>query len=225
MTLAATLDLETARPSPGLYAHLSAAERYIHESRDTAFLALLRNNGITGLSGLRVVEVGCGSGSLLRTLLGHGADAERLTGIDIDAAWVGGAGQSAAGVAVAVADAAALPYRNETFDLAFAFTSLSSMLDAEVRRAAAAEVLRVLRPGGLLVVYDFWINPFNRRTRPVSAAELRRLFADTTVEIERVTLAPPITRALGGNPGLCHVLERLPALRTHLLATVRKATN
>ncbi len=223
MTVAATFDPETAGQSRSLYAHLNAAERYIHESRDAALLALLRRNGVTRLAGLRIVELGCGSGSLLRTLLGHGADSDRLTGIDIDAARVGDAGQSAAAVSVAVASAGALPYRDESFDLAFAFTSLSSILNDNVRRATAAEALRVLRPGGLLVVYDFWINPFNRATRAISPGDLRQLFGSVPVEIERATLAPPIVRALGGRAGLCRALERLPWLRSHLLAAVRKA--
>ena len=221
MTLAATM--ETSTPDSSLYAHLSAAERYIHESRDAALFALLRRNGIATLAGLRIVELGCGSGSLLRTLLGHGADTTRLHGIDIDRAALTHASGSAGSTASAAASAAALPYRGATFDLAFAFTALSSMPDDSVRAAAADEAMRVLRPGGLLVVYDFWINPFNRRTRSISSAELRRLFPNASVEIEHVTLAPPITRALGGRTSLCRMLERLPGLRTHLLTAVRKA--
>jgi hypothetical protein len=46
--------------------------------------------------------------------------------------------------------------------------------------------------------------------------------APQPVEIERVTLAPPIVRALGGRPALCRALERMPLLRTHLLAAVTK---
>ena len=40
--------------------------------------------------------------------------------------------------------------------------------------------------------------------------------------VPRVTLAPPIVRALGGRPGLCRRLERPPWLRSHLLAAVIK---
>ena len=80
----------------------------------------------------------------------------------------------------------------------------------------------MLRPGGLLLVSDFRVNPRNPRGRPLRIGELRGLFAPRPVEVEQVTLAPPIVRALGGRRGLCGPLERLPFLRTHLLAAVVK---
>jgi SAM-dependent methyltransferase len=205
----------------GPYDHLSATERYIHTSRDRALLELLRRHGIE-LSLVRAIEIGCGAGSLMRTLCYCGADSKRLTGIDLRAAAVRQARTALPDAAVAAADAARLPFASDAFDLALAFTSLSSMLDQGARRRAAAEALRVLRPGGLLIVYDFWINPTNRRVHPVREAELRALFTPRSVEIQRVTLAPPIVRLLGGRPALCATLECLAFLRTHLLAAVRK---
>ncbi len=209
-----------ARPVP--YDHLSDAERYLHHTRDDALLALLGRHGIAGLAGLCILELGCGEGSLLRSLLHYGAEPGKLEGIDIDASKVRRAGASLPKVRLSVADVGLLPYCDGAFDLAFAFTAFSSVLDRHVRGRAAVEALRVLRPGGLLVVYDFWINPLNRRVRPLPAHELRALFAPQPVELERVTLAPPIVRALGGRPSLCRPLERLPFLRTHLLAAMVK---
>ncbi|MCH8026111.1 MAG: class I SAM-dependent methyltransferase [Chloroflexi bacterium] len=222
MSLAPAAAAQPGATETGLYVHLDAADRYVHHSRDEALLALLRRHGIDNLTGLRILEVGCGSGSLLRTLLHYGADGDRLTGIDVASAKIAGAGATLPGASLAVANAAALPYRDAAFDVAFAFTSLTSMLDQPEREQAAAETLRVLRPGGLLVVYDFWVNPLNRATRSLRPDDLRALFAGSRVEVERVTLAPPIVRALGGRPGLCRRLERLPWLRSHLLAAVIK---
>lgn len=206
----------------GLYEQLSAAERYIHLTRDRALLALLERHGFADLGEKRMLELGCGEGSLLRSLLHYGADATRLQGVDIDACRGRLARASVPGVQVGVADVASLSYRDGAFDLAFAFTVLSSVVDQGVRRRGAAEALRVLRPGGLLVVYDFWLNPLNHRVRSISSRELRALFAPHPVEIERVTLAPPLVRALGGSKALCAPLDRLPWLRTHLLAAVTK---
>lgn len=204
------------------YQHLGAAERYLHLTRDRDLLALLGRHGVVDLAGQRILELGCGEGSLLRSLLHYGAEANELQGVDIDQAKVDRARATLTGVRLTVADIASLPYRDGAFDLAFAFTVFSSVLDGDTRRRGASEALRVLRPGGLLVVYDFWLNPLNSRVRPLAARELRALFEPRPVELERVTLAPPIVGALGGRRTLCAPLERLPFLRTHLLAAVVK---
>ena len=204
------------------YRHLDAAERYIHQTRDRAWLEVLRRHGYRDLSTLRILELGCGEGSLLRSLLHYGADPRQLEGIDIDGARIERARAALPDVRLALGDGASLPYSDQTFDLAFAFTFFTSVLDPQARRRSAAEALRVLRPDGLLLVYDFWLNPLNPRVRPLRAGELRELFAPRSVRVERVTLAPPIVRALRGRRSLCRPLERLPFLRTHLLAAVAK---
>jgi SAM-dependent methyltransferase len=219
VTVATPVASRLAVGGASLYEHLGAGDRYMHITRDDAFLALLRRHGFDSLGPLRILELGCGEGSFLRTLIAHGANSALLQGMDVDARRLRLACKTAA---VALAAVGALPYADGAFDLAVAFTVFSSVLDPETRRLGANEAMRTLRPGGLLVAYDFAVNPTNRSVRPVGAAELRALFAPRTVEIERVTLAPPLARALAGRPALCRPLERLPFLRTHLLAAVRK---
>jgi SAM-dependent methyltransferase len=208
-------------PHAGMYLHLRPAERYIHATRDAALFRALARAGVTSLGSQRILEVGCSTGSLLKSLLQYGADPGLATGIDLSP-QAARAAQKAVASDVAVADGAILPFSDGKFDLVFLFTALSSMLDMEVRRHAAREALRVLAPAGHVVVYDFQSNPFNTRVRPVRIAELRHLFEGATIVLDRVTLAPPLVRILGGRTRACEALERLNWLRSHILAVVTK---
>lgn len=120
------------------------------------------------------------------------------------------------------ADAAELPTSDESFDLVLAFTLFTSIPDASKRAAVAREVQRVLRPRGALLWYDFWVNPLNPDTQALGPADIKRLFGYEPVESRRVTLAPPIVRAIAPRSWIaCELLGRLPFLRTHWLALVR----
>ena len=207
-----------------IYDHLPAAERYLHRTRDEALLRALTAKGIDSLAQQRILELGCGDGSLLRTLVSYGASPHRLRGIDLDRRRLRRARAESAAT-VAVADGALLPFRSDAFDLVFIFTALSSMTDIEVRRHAAHEALRVLRPDGLVLVYDFWTNPFNSRVLPIAPQELRHIFEPYDAEIERVTLAPPLVRLLGGRDAVCRTLDRIPIFHTHMLAVVAKESS
>jgi hypothetical protein len=83
---------------------------------------------------------------------------------------------------------------------------------------------RLLKPGGLLISYDFWINPLNPATIGITRAELRRLFPEARwVWSRTVTLAPPLCRLLMRvSPALALGLERLRVLNTHYLVALAK---
>jgi SAM-dependent methyltransferase len=200
------------------------ANRYLFERRERELIGLLARHDLLPLTGRDIIDVGCGNGALLRDLVRLGADAERCHGVDLLPDRVEAAREADPRMIVRTGDASSLPYADATFDIALQFTLLSSVLDDAMRRAIAAETLRVLRPGGLLVWYDFTWNPGNRDTRGIGLAELRRLYTGCQIEARRVTLAPPITRRLARiSPALCRALETLPLLRSHLLAAICKA--
>ena len=66
----------------------------------------------------------------------------------------------------------------------------------------AAEMCRVLRPGGLILWYDFWINPLNPQTRGVRPVEIRAMFPGCEYRFKRITLASPIARATASAYGM-----------------------
>jgi hypothetical protein len=98
------------------------------------------------------------------------------------------------------------------------------VLDRRTRQSIADEFMRVTRPGGSVIVYDFWTNPFNRDARPVGRRELRALFRDKQASFRATTPAPPLVRLLAGLPGgwlACTALGMIPFVKTHYLATVQ----
>jgi SAM-dependent methyltransferase len=171
-----------------------------------------------------VLDVGCGDGAVLHDCLRYGARVEDLSGVDLLPDRIESARARLPGARLEVGDGQSLPFESESFDIVLGFTLLSSVLDDDARGRLAAEMLRVARPGGLIVLYEFWVNPFNRDTRPLKHDDVRSLFAGHTVGFSRTTLAPPITRALARLPGgwlACTALEMIPFVNTHYLAAVK----
>jgi hypothetical protein len=72
--------------------------------------------------------------------------------------------------------------------------------------------------------YDFTVdNPRNADVRGVPLARVRALFPEGRVQARRITLAPPIARAVTRvHPALYTLFNVLLPLRTHVLAWVAK---
>src|SRR5207249_4035972 len=110
---------------------------------------------------------------------------------------------------VVQADAAALPFADDSFDVVAQFTTLSSILDPGLRRSVADEMRRVLRPGGAILWYDMRRTAPGSRTVPLPVAEIRALFPRFDVTARFVTLAPPLARRLA--PRLSLLADALAA--------------
>lgn len=181
----------------------------------------LRGEGLIDPAVWRVLDVGCGGGWWLRTLLRWGARPEHLAGIDLLPEAVETARAIHPDLQVECGSAESLPFADDSFDLVTQLTVLSSILDAGMRAQVAAEMRRVLRPGGVVLSYDFTLNPRNPDTVGIGRRELVRLFPGGRLRVRRVTLAPPLARLVAPRSWLAaELLERLPPLRTHLLATL-----
>lgn len=104
-------------------------------------------------AGVRALEVGCGTGAVARVLAGRPGVAE-VVGCDPSPVFVAKARELGAGVdrlSFDVADGRALPYGDGSFGLVVFHTVLCHVPSPE---QALAEAFRVLRPGGLLAVFD-----------------------------------------------------------------------
>jgi ubiquinone/menaquinone biosynthesis C-methylase UbiE len=170
--------------------------------------------------------MGCGGGGVLTEHLGFGASPENLIGVDLLFDRLLHAHHILPGSGFANADGQSLPYPSKTFDLVVQYTAISSILDPQIRRNICADMLRVLQPGGIILSYDFWLNPTNPQTRGIRPGEIKRLFPNCRYEFHRITLAPPITRKLASiSWGLCLFLESLKIFNTHYLVAIRPKAN
>jgi ubiquinone/menaquinone biosynthesis C-methylase UbiE len=96
----------------------------------------------------RVLDCGCGAGEYVRALLARDADA---WGVEFDEKKLaaGAAGDPELAARLSVGDLESLAFPDESFDLALLNEVLEHVPDDA---AALAEVCRVLRPGGRLIV-------------------------------------------------------------------------
>jgi ubiquinone/menaquinone biosynthesis C-methylase UbiE len=115
--------------------------------------ALLGHKG--GANAARLLDLGCGTGEFLR-------EAKRnyprlaVTGLDLSAPYLKVAERRLANwsrVDLVEAPAEAIPAPDASFDIVTALYLLHE-LPGRVRRAVAAEIRRVLRPGGTLILVD-----------------------------------------------------------------------
>ena len=94
-----------------------------------------------------------------------------------------------------------------------------------MKRAMAAEMVRILAPQGRILWYDFsYNNPKNPDVRGIGKREIQALFPGLEMKTRRITLAPPLGRIVAPfSIVLYYLLSRVRPLCTHLLCLLRKA--
>lgn len=217
-------DRQTRSAGRDIYSPFNPAALFMLQQRQRALLKLLGRIGIHSLGGKNILEVGCGSGAVLLELLASKADPKKLFGTDLLFGRVNRAHERLSHLPLICADGQDLPFADESFDIVLQFTVFSSILDEQVREKAASEMLRVLRrPNGVILWYDFWLNPVNRQTVGIGRSALRKLFPGCRYNFQRVTLAPPLARAIVPfSWSVASALEGLKVFNTHYLTAISR---
>lgn len=211
------------------YARRDAGDRYsllrpevwqMWQERQRELLRLLATRAGTP-AGWRATEVGCGAGGNLLDLLRVGLVPAHLTGIELLPERVAAARAALPeGVRLLAGDASTADVAPASQDLVLQSTVFSSILDDALQQRVAEAMWSWLKPGGAVVWYDFAVNnPRNPDVRGVPLASVRELFPQGVFTARRVTLAPPLARALPVAYGL---LNLIPWLRTHRLVLIEK---
>ncbi|HEX2092273.1 MAG TPA: class I SAM-dependent methyltransferase [Longimicrobiaceae bacterium] len=142
-------------------------------------------------AGRRLLDAGCGTGRRLR-----GAGAALAVGVDLTPEMLGGEGS--AGLRAA-ADLRSLPLRDASFDLVWCRLVVGHLPDPS---RAYAELARVCRPGGTVVVTDFHpaaVAAGHRRTFRDAAGEVREI----EHHVHPVEVQEELAGAVGLRPVAC----------------------
>ena len=206
------------------YSLFSPAQLFAVQQREREMLNLLPRLGVGELSRKRILEVGCGSGVVLRDLVRYGARPEFCYGIDLLPKRVAKARGLSPNMTVRIGNAAEMGFEDGYFDLVLSFTLFSSILERELKVRVAAQMLRVLKPAGVILWYDFFRNnPGNLQVRGITRREVEELFPGCQVYLKRITLAPPLARLLAPYSWwACYVLEKLKFFNTHYLGAITR---
>lgn len=196
------------------------ADTHIQKFRiHVAAARFLKKAGWLDLGGKDFLDIGCGAGGWLRTLMEWGAEAGRLHGIDLLPERIEEARRLGPQIDYKIASGWQLPFDSSSFDFVSAHTVFSSILDIKARSALAHEISRVIKPEGLVFIFDFrFSSPANPDTVGINSAEIDRLFPGAQRCSTSLILAPMIQRRVASiSPDLALAAEMFcPFLRTHV---------
>jgi ubiquinone/menaquinone biosynthesis C-methylase UbiE len=131
------------------------------------------------LAGLRILDIGCGSGAFAGQLAAQGA---KVTGIDPEPSAVRAAMVAVPGATFVEAVAEALPFEAATFDVAVMVNALHHV-PPPAMRSALAEAGRVIKPDGVLVIVEpLPSGNFFEALRRVEDETVVRLAAQAAIE-------------------------------------------
>jgi SAM-dependent methyltransferase len=174
------------------------------------------------LSELDILEIGCGTGGNILNLIALGARPDRIVVNELleDRLEVAKSCLPSA-VRFHLGDGSRLPDSYGVFDLILQFLVFSSILDDSLLVPLASRMWSLLKPGGIVLSYDFVINnPANADVRGIPLRKLKSLFPGGEFTSRKLTLAPPLARHVSER--LYPLLARVPFLRTHCLCAIRK---
>ena len=193
-----------------LYSPLNFDVNLSLQEKQRSLLRLLKSVGIKKLSNLKIIEIGCGTGSNLLELIQLGANPKNLVGCDLLEDRINNArDRLPSSVRLFHCDASSLNMDASTFDIVYQSVVFSSILNKDFQISLAKKMWDLIHPGGFILWYDFlYNNPKNKDVKGIPLERIKQLFPDSTITFEKITLAPPIARYIVNfSPNLYHFLN------------------
>jgi len=194
------------------------AATYFDELKNKPFDRELLLRFVRATVGGRVCDMGCGPGQVARFL--HEAGAEAF-GLDLSPGMVAEARRLYAGVDFREGDMLALPLEDESLGGITAFYAIVN-LPAELRPLVFREMLRVLRPAGLLLltfhiggevlgVNELWGRPITMKFYTLDRDQVLRELEEAGFAIEECVERGPYPPPIEHQSRRAYVFARKPA--------------
>ncbi len=196
----------------------------IEKERFIKIKNLFKSNSIE-LKNKIIIDIGCAGGNTISLLKNLGASEKNICGIDLREKRLNIAKKSFPKANFELMDARKIKFPDQSFDFINVFTVLTSILDSDHRHSVSKELVRILRPGGYILYYDFrFNNPFNKNVRGIKLEEIKLLFPNMEKDLKLITVFPPMIRMLSGlAKNLYPVFSKTSFLKTHYLSLIKKA--
>jgi len=178
----------------------------------------------------RVLDVGCGEGASLITFLRLGFPPGNLYGIDFQEERISLAKDRCPGMNFQCGDATKMEYPNASFDVVCESTMFIHSVDEALSRKIAAEMLRVTKSGGHILLCDWrYSKPGSDAHKALTQKRIAGLFrvGSETVHcgVFPGPLVPPLGRFLSLQLPAFYFLVRglFPFLAGQVTTVLRKA--
>lgn len=192
-------------------------ERLAHRARREILTDVLSRHGYFPLWDKQILEIDCGSGDMLQTMIGLGALEENLHGVERISRLVGDLRRRFPQAHLFCESFDRLDFHDARFDLVVCADVFSRIAGSAEAARLAREIRRVLQPGGAVVWYDSrYPQPGKNYARAVRRSELDRLFSGSEFSVRTCTLLPSVASRLGPfSERIYPLLAALPPLRSH----------
>jgi ubiquinone/menaquinone biosynthesis C-methylase UbiE len=152
-------------------------------------------------AGAAVLDVGCGCGCDIYELTRLAYDPAKMTGIDILPDRILAAKRLWPQIRFVQGDASRMEFADDSFDLIFESTMFATLPDDALSAAIASEMVRVCRPGGHLMLVDWWTLKLGDPSyKALTRRRVANLFAvgrqTDLLRVYRGALVPPLGRWL-----------------------------